>query len=191
MEDSIGQRIKTKRLELKLTQNQVAEKLFVTQQTVARWESGKHMLPVKAVQDLSELFDVPTAYFFGEDQVIMRRFNFFAFVGSLLVNFILFWLIAIVLLTILLTLWGMLGAGLVAPFVIIWQFIVGIHHFNISRLLISCGMLGITIVVIPIVWKITCYMGRILRAYYRYNMNSIVYEVVPRGANDDYRKENQ
>ncbi len=30
MGDSIGQRIKAKRLELKLTQNQVAEKLFVT-----------------------------------------------------------------------------------------------------------------------------------------------------------------
>ncbi|GAB1231070.1 helix-turn-helix transcriptional regulator [Lactiplantibacillus plantarum] len=42
MGDSIGQRIKAKRLELKLTQNQVAEKLFVTQQTVARWENGKH-----------------------------------------------------------------------------------------------------------------------------------------------------
>ncbi len=63
MGDSIGQRIKAKRLELKLTQNQVAEKLFVTQQTVARWENGKHTLPVKAVQDLSELFDVPTACF--------------------------------------------------------------------------------------------------------------------------------
>lgn len=126
--------------------------------------------------------------FFGEDQIIMRRFNFFAFVGSVFVNFILFWLIAIVLLTVLLTVWGMLGAGLAAPVVIIWQFITAAHIFDIGRLMISCGMLLMSLVVIPIAWKITCYIGCILKAYYRYNVNSIVYEVIPREANDDYRK---
>ncbi|AUI77576.1 MULTISPECIES: helix-turn-helix transcriptional regulator [Lactiplantibacillus] len=189
MGDSIGHRIKSKRLELKLTQNQVAEKLFVTQQTVARWENGKHTLPVKAVQDLSELFDVPTAYFFGEDQVIMRRFNFFAFVGSVLVNFILFWLIAATLLTVLLALWAMLGAGLVAPIVVIWQFIIGVHIFSVGRLIISCCMLLVSLATMPIAWKIACYMGRILRAYYRYNVNSIVYEVVPKEVRHDHCEE--
>ncbi|MEN8551168.1 hypothetical protein [Lactiplantibacillus plantarum] len=118
----------------------------------------------------------------------MRRFNFFAFVGSVFVNFILFWLIAIVLLTVLLTVWGMLGAGLAAPVVIIWQFITAAHIFDIGRLMISCGMLLMSLVVIPIAWKITCYIGCILKAYYRYNVNSIVCEVIPREANDDYRK---
>lgn len=54
--------------------------------------------------------------------------------------------------------------------------------------MISCGMLLMSLVVIPIAWKITCYIGCILKAYYRYNVNSIVYEVIPREANDDYRK---
>lgn len=185
MEESIGQRIKRKRLELKLTQNQVAEKLFVTQQTVARWEKDQHVPPIKAVQDLSDLFDVPPSYFFGENQVIMRKFNFFAFVGSLVFNFIFLGIIAIVLVTILLTLWGMIGAGMIAPLVIIWQFIVGVHVFNIVRLLISCGMLFVAVIVIPIAWKVTSYIGRILRAYYRYNLNSIVYEVVPKEKHND------
>ena len=36
----IGQMIKTKRDELGLTQQEIAERLFVSRQTVSRWESG-------------------------------------------------------------------------------------------------------------------------------------------------------
>jgi len=37
---SIGEIIKTKREELGMTQQEIAEKLFVSRQTVSRWESG-------------------------------------------------------------------------------------------------------------------------------------------------------
>lgn len=65
MAETIGERIKAKREELNLTQSQVAEKLFVTQQTVARWEGNKHLPPITALQDLGKLFKVDTSYFFG------------------------------------------------------------------------------------------------------------------------------
>ncbi|MDT0738470.1 helix-turn-helix transcriptional regulator [Staphylococcus haemolyticus] len=37
----IGSKIKTKRNELNLTQQDLAEKVFVTRQTISKWELGK------------------------------------------------------------------------------------------------------------------------------------------------------
>ena len=186
MSESIGQRIRRKREEKQMTQNQVAERLYVTQQTVARWESDKHMPPIKAVQDLSQLFDVDAAYFFGEDRIIARKFNFFAFLGSLTFNFLFFWIIAVVLIAIQLGVWATAGTCLLAPGIVIWQAVAGIKAFTMVRLLTGIIMLAITVLVIPLLWKMTRYMGRILQAYYRYNVNSIVYEVIPKNS-DNHR----
>lgn len=180
MNKSIGQRIREKREEKKLTQTQVSEKLYVTQQTVARWESDKHTPPITAVQDLAKLFNVDTTYFFGEDRIIVHKFNFFAFIGSLIFNFLFFWIIAVALTSIQLAVWGTELACIIAPIVVIGQSIIGLISFSISKFIASLVMSLIAILLIPVLWKITKYMYRILRAYYRYNINSIVYEVTPR-----------
>lgn len=180
MSESIGKRIKAKRIEYQMTQNQVAEKLYVTQQTVARWETGKHMPPIKAVQDLSKLFDVNASYFFGEEQVIARHFNFLAFLGGLIFNLLFFGIIAIVLSVILMTSWGLTLGLIASPLVVIWQAIEGIQSFVMTRFLISFVMLIIGAVALPVIYQVTKYIFHILKSYYRYNVNSIVYEVVPR-----------
>ncbi|KRO00792.1 helix-turn-helix domain-containing protein [Companilactobacillus kimchiensis] len=180
MTELIGARIKQKRIEQKMTQNQVAEKLYVTQQTVARWEKDKHNPPIQAVQDLSELFHVKPSYFFGENQIKTYHFNFYAFLGSLVFNFLFFCMIVIILLPIILTIWVMAGAFLIAPGVIIWQVVESVKSFNLLRLLVSFVMFIVGTIMLPIIWKITKYLWNILKAYYRYNINSIIYEVVPR-----------
>ncbi|WP_418605167.1 hypothetical protein [Lacticaseibacillus styriensis] len=66
-----------------------------------------------------------------------------------------------------------------------WEIVVyGIKAFTITRMVFSLVMLGGAILVVPILWKITKYLGRILRAYYRYNIDAIVYEVVPKSHDD-------
>lgn len=180
MNKSIGQRIREKREENNLTQNQVSEKLYITQQTVARWENDKHTPPIKAVQDLAKLFNVDTSYFFGENRIVVHQFNFLAFIGSLILNFLFFWIIAVVLVSIQLAFWGTTLACTVAPIALIWQVTIGTVTFSISKVIASLVMALIAIILIPILWKITKYMCRILRAYYRYNINSIVYEITPR-----------
>ncbi|CUS25395.1 Helix-turn-helix XRE-family transcriptional regulator [Paucilactobacillus oligofermentans DSM 15707 = LMG 22743] len=180
MNKSIGQRIREKREENNLTQNQVSEKLYITQQTVARWENDKHTPPIKAVQDLAKLFNVDTSYFFGEDRIIVHQFNFFAFIGSLILNCLFFWIIAVVLVSIQLAFWGTALACTVAPIVLIWQVAIGTVTFSISKFIASLIMTLVAVIIIPILWKITKYMCQILRTYYRYNINSIVYEVTPR-----------
>jgi transcriptional regulator with XRE-family HTH domain len=175
----IGELIKQKREELGLTQKQVADRLYVTQQTIARWESNQHTPPIKAVQDLAALFDVETSYFFGEQKIVAWRFNFFALLGSLVFNFLFFWIIAVVLVSFFLTFWVVTIACIFAPVVCIWQFWHGEEPFILMRLLASLVMNIAALIVSPILWKITEYIGHILKAYYRYNVNSIVYEVVP------------
>jgi transcriptional regulator with XRE-family HTH domain len=179
MAATIGQRIKQKREALGLTQSEVAEKLFVTQQTVARWEGDKHLPPITALEDLAKLFDVEPAYFFGGDKVVMHKFNFFAFFGSMVFNLLFFWMVAISIVTFLLTNWGMIFGGLIAPVAIVYQAVEGIRQFEWSRFGVACLFTVIAIVVLPIWWKFNTYIWRTLKAYYRYNVNSFFYEVTP------------
>lgn len=174
MADTIGQRIKQQREKVALTQAQVAERLYVTQQTVARWESDKHVPTVKAIQDLSELFGVETAAFFGDDRIVAHQFNLLALIGSVIVNGIFFVVALVVLVPLQLSLLGLTFAGLIAPIVTIWQSLQQI------RLLASLTMMAVALIALPIIKQLSCYIGRLLRAYYRYNLTAIVYEVVPR-----------
>ncbi|WP_125704718.1 helix-turn-helix domain-containing protein [Lacticaseibacillus daqingensis] len=177
---TIGKRIRQKREALQLTQNDVADKLFVTQQTVARWESDKHTPPLKAVQDLADLFQVDVAYFFGEDRIVVHKFNFFALFGSLTFNFLFFWIVAVALISIQLAFWGAAGACFIGPGVVIWQAVTGIRALTFWRALGGLGLTAFACLIMPLLWKMTRYMWRILKAYYRYNVNAIFYEVVPR-----------
>lgn len=177
--NTIGKRIRKIRRQRQLTQEQLAEKLFVTQQTIARWENDKHQPPITAIQDLAQLFNVDVSYFFGEDLVIMKKFNFFALFGSLMFNFLFFWIVALVILTLFLTIWGTTLGSLVSPIIMLFQSYTGIHAFTWLRFFSTILMAGIAIILIPLLWMITKYLWKILRAYYRYNISSIIYEVSP------------
>ena len=54
----IGKQIKKHRLELKLSQDDLAEKIFVTRQTISNWENDKNYPDIKSLLLLSNLFGV-------------------------------------------------------------------------------------------------------------------------------------
>jgi len=62
----IGERIKTRRKELGLSQEQLAEALNVTYQQVQRYENGRNKLNVENVQVIAEKLGVTLFYFFGD-----------------------------------------------------------------------------------------------------------------------------
>ncbi|MGT2610333.1 helix-turn-helix transcriptional regulator [Staphylococcus aureus] len=49
---------KSARLAKELTQSEVAKKLYVTRQTVSRWEQGKTLPIFYVIQELSDLYDI-------------------------------------------------------------------------------------------------------------------------------------
>ena len=58
MEHDIGSKIKAARIEKKLTQEQVAELLGVSRQTISNWENGKSYPDIISVIALSDLYSV-------------------------------------------------------------------------------------------------------------------------------------
>lgn len=71
----IGQKLKEKRAGLGLSQEQLAEKLGVTRQTIANWEKGKTYPDISSVLKLSDLYSVSLdeLRYDGEDQYILYR----------------------------------------------------------------------------------------------------------------------
>jgi transcriptional regulator with XRE-family HTH domain len=62
---SIGDTIKSLRLENKMTQNDLASLLFTSQDTISLWERNKSLPDVKSVIKMSEIFNVTTDYILG------------------------------------------------------------------------------------------------------------------------------
>ena len=62
----IGQIIKQKRTELKMTQNELAERLGVSQQSVTGWENNAAVPRESAVRGMMEIFGVSRNELFGE-----------------------------------------------------------------------------------------------------------------------------
>lgn len=54
----IGKRLKEARLEAKLTQEQAAERLFVSRQTISNWENEKTYPDIVSVIKLSDLYSI-------------------------------------------------------------------------------------------------------------------------------------
>ena len=54
----IGKKLKEARMESKLTQEQVAEKLFVSRQTISNWENEKSYPDIISVIKLSDLYSI-------------------------------------------------------------------------------------------------------------------------------------
>ena len=62
MEYDIGSKIKAARIEKKLTQEQVAELLGVSRQTISNWENEKSYPDIISVIKMSEYYDISLDY---------------------------------------------------------------------------------------------------------------------------------
>lgn len=54
----IGKFLKKLREQNNMTQEQLGEKLGVTNKTISRWETGTYLLPIEALQTLSEMYEL-------------------------------------------------------------------------------------------------------------------------------------
>ena len=57
-QEKIGKIIAKKRKELHMTQSDLAEKLYITNKTVSRWETGKYMPDLSMIVSLAELLNL-------------------------------------------------------------------------------------------------------------------------------------
>src|SRR5215204_903004 len=62
----VGKRIRLRRLELKLSQTVLGEKLGVTFQQVQKYESGTNRVTVTRLLEVAKALDAPHTFFLGE-----------------------------------------------------------------------------------------------------------------------------
>lgn len=65
---TIGETIKSLRLENEMTQTKLASLLFMSQDTISLWERGKSLPDVKSVIEMAKIFNVTTDYILGVEK---------------------------------------------------------------------------------------------------------------------------
>ncbi|EJG4482900.1 helix-turn-helix transcriptional regulator [Enterococcus faecalis] len=68
-----NERIKKRRNELQWTQQDVADKLFVTRQTISNWENGKSFPDMPMLIKISDLFSLSIDYLLKGDEDYMKK----------------------------------------------------------------------------------------------------------------------
>lgn len=76
MELDIGSKIKATRLEKKLTQEQVAELLGVSRQTISNWENEKSYPDIISVIKMSEYYEVSLDYLLKGEQKMKNYYDY-------------------------------------------------------------------------------------------------------------------
>ena len=70
---SLGQKIKKLRTEKGLTQKELADKVFVTFQTVSKWEKDENEPDVSTLRELAKLFGCTMDYLLSEEEVVTPK----------------------------------------------------------------------------------------------------------------------
>ncbi|WP_410263326.1 helix-turn-helix domain-containing protein [Alkalibacterium sp.] len=71
----LGEKLRKLRTEKNISQIELASKLFVTRQTISRWERGETIPSTDNIVQLSNFFDVETAYFLETFKSIENAYN--------------------------------------------------------------------------------------------------------------------
>ena len=64
VDDHVGKRLRQRRWLAGMTQQQLAEKVGIKFQQIQKYETGANRVSASRLWDISEVFDVPVAYFF-------------------------------------------------------------------------------------------------------------------------------
>ncbi len=67
--ETIGKRISVERKRLNMTQNELAETLYVTHQAVSKWENGKSVPSIEIMYELTKLFDITIDYLIDDTEI--------------------------------------------------------------------------------------------------------------------------
>lgn len=72
---TLGSKLKKKRLELNLTQADVANKLFVSPQTISRWELDQSLPSIFFVLEISSLYNISLDYLLKGDESVKKSYK--------------------------------------------------------------------------------------------------------------------
>ncbi len=185
----IGERLRQARINAGLTQEDVSKELFVTRQTVSRWEQEKNLPNLYVLQDLSKLYEVEIAYFLTkevENQTEKKsQINFYALFGVICFNVFFASFAYLVMLAFLFTLWIAAVFFICIPTItalldlrsqgqIKFHFFIANKEFNPGHPYFNAFLFAMTgLILLPFLFLLTRKIFRLTKRYVRYNIKSI------------------
>jgi Predicted transcriptional regulators len=70
---TIGERLQNRRKDLGFTQQEIADKLHVSRQTISNWEVGKNYPDLQSIVELSDLYQISLDLLLKGDKKVMKK----------------------------------------------------------------------------------------------------------------------
>lgn len=177
----LSNKLKSARLAKELTQSEVAKKLYVTRQTVSRWEQGKTLPNIYVIQELSDLYGISldelvvNTALENKEVKSMKNVNPFALLGAILFNMFLFSLIVIffggfLLLSLFVSLTMIFSPLILGMFVL-----AGVQDFNVIQLVMTVFFFGIGVLSISLLKKVSVTLFEFFKQYLKFNHKAVFY----------------
>lgn len=178
----IGELLQRARKNKGLTQEDVAKLLYVTRQTISRWEQNKTLPNINVIKELSFVYDVPIDQLVSiskennvckKEEIEMKRINYMALFGSLCFNIFLFSGIAITLIMLMLSVWMIVGTFLICPFMLAYVNLTGAQEFGWLNTILAVILFPVGVVLINYSKQLTLNLINFFKRYFKFNMKSI------------------
>lgn len=170
--------IKQHRIDKGLTQEQLADQLFITRQSISRWETGKVNPPLNALYDLAKFYNLSLEDFLGGNKKMTQsKLNFLSLLGSIIFNFFVISTFGVILLSLWLSAWVIIIMFTISPVILL---VVSIFHFQDTTWL-QIFLSFVLLTVGGFSFKPLIYLSKVLAKttvrYFRYNLANIFYEI--------------
>lgn len=70
---TIGERLQNRRKELGYTQQEIADRLHVSRQTISNWEVGKNYPDLQSIVDISDIYNISLDLLLKGDEKVMKK----------------------------------------------------------------------------------------------------------------------
>lgn len=183
MINQIGVPLKLARENQTLTQEEVATKLYVTRQTVSRWEQNKTIPNIYILKELSQLYQIPideltnnvTTESTEELTNPKKRIHLFPLIGVFVFNLYLLLGISIVSFCVITIGWFLAGVFSVSPILLITVNLMGLQLFTWHQLLLSFLLCLVGITGLFLLKKLTVLIYIWGKKYILFNYKSVWY----------------
>ena len=177
----LSEKLRNARTSKGITQDEVAKQLYVSRQTVSRWEQWKTLPNIHVIKKLSEIYDVSIENLTDKtilenkqkEEIKIKKIHVLPLIGSIFFNVFLFSIVILIAIALLLVLWAVPIIFILSPIAVLVAVQIGINDFSWIELSLSILLTLIGIFVIPLSKKITSYLITLFKRYIKYNHKTI------------------
>lgn len=169
----LGNKLQEARTNKGLSQEEVAQELFVTRQTISRWEKNSTLPNIYTLNTLCKLYDINIDSLLSESNHKTPKINYLALFGSIMFNSLIFSGIMIILAVFITSIWFMVVFSLISPLLLVIANVSGAQSFDITNAILSVLLFVAAYFGFKPVLKLSQKLVILLKKYFKINMNMI------------------